>query len=1026
MNLRKMGAFGAVLVVFAALIGILTTSANAATTPPWEPDPTDELGSVSFYNAAGAVVTSGTDLTNMWTYAQGSTNSFGGSSLAADGLVKAYVQYAWPNHSTPIANWFTTNPSLATRFPNSSAPAALASSPNALVDASTSGASNFAQVENAGVNDPTTGYNDMIQVRVYAIGAGATTVPQYWSTDIMVNISANTWSQVYPTPVAGPTATTTTLGASPASPQNVGTSVTFTATVTPTAAGTVQFYDDGVALSTPQTVTSGKATLITSALAAGTHPITATFTPSNAAAFSSSTTASALNYTLNTPATATTTTLTGNPSSVTVGAPTTLTATVAPSTATGTVQFKDGSTDLGTPVTVTSGQAVSAAQTFTVGTHSLSAVYTPNSASFLASTGTLSYTVNPQPATTTTTTFTITQSSPQQYGTSLSFNATVAPSTAVGTVHFFDGSVDVAHATVSDGMASASYAGLSAGTHTLKAEFQPTDSTVFGQSDSLTQSFSITPAASTVSLVASPASSASFGQAVTITATVGPAGVGGGTVQFRSLPGDVAIGGPVTVTGTTAQITTPSPLPVTTTGLEAIFTPSSANYSTSPNTSIDYAITPADTGVSLTVTPPGGQAVDGTVETLTAAITPASAPGTVQFFDDGSMIGSAVTVADGSASLQQTLADGPHTLTAMFITSDSSSFNSSPTSNSVTYTVVPPPTSTATSLVVSPGTSEPFGTDLTFTATVSPAAAGTVAFSDGGTLLGSDAVTGGTATFSTEGLSGGAHSITATFTPSDATAFAGSTSTATAITITAVSTTTSLAVAPTGPVEQGSSVALTATVTPSTAVGSVTFFNGATNLGSAAVSGGVAALTTTKIVAGDAMLTASFNGTDANDYAASASQPVSLTVVAPPQITSSFDNGSPLSAGGNVVAGSMVQVHLTGFQPDDTVKIYLHSTPVLLATVNANAEGDLTVNLVIPASTSLGKHTLEFVGSLGTVSLPITVVAATKSGGSGGSGGGGGLAHTGVDVKIGVLAGLLLLIGGLVLVGAARRRGVRG
>ena len=1025
MKLRKIGALGVALVIFAALIGFFVPNANAATTPPWElpSGDTSALGNLTFYNSTGGVVSSGNDLTNMFAYAEASNNQFQGSDVISQGFTKAQLAYAWPDHTKSTALWFADAPYSSTSFPNSNAPAPLKTSTNPVATSTTNGSSNFGGIENAATYDTTTGYANIIQVRMYITGLGGiTTSPNYWETDIQVNLAGNSWTQVYPAPVAGPTPTTTTLGALPVSPQNVGTSVTFTATVTPTAAGTVQFFDNGATLNTPQTVAAGKATLTTSTLTAGTHPITATFTPSNPTAFSGSTTASALNYTLNTPAASTITTLTGNPTSVTVGSTTTLTATIAPPTATGTVQFKDGSTNLGTPVTVTSGQAVSAVQTFTVGPHSLSAVYTPDSGAFLTSTGTLTYTVNPLPATTTTTAMTVTQSSPQAFGTNLSFNATVTPTNAVGSVHFFDGTHDVAHATVSGGTASVNYAGLSAGSHTLKAEFQPTDSNLFGLSDSPTQSYSITPAASTVSLGALPASSASFGQAVTITATVGPVGVGTGTVQFRSLPGDVAIGGPVSVSGTTAQITTPSPLPVSTTGLEAIFTPDSVDYTASPNSSIAYTITPANTAVALSVSPSGGHAVDGTTETLTAAITPASASGTVQFFDGGSMIGSAVTVAAGSASLQQTLADGPHTLTAMFITSDSSSFNSSPTSNSVLFNVIPPPTATTTTVAVTPGTTEPYGTDLTFTATVSPTAAGTVTFKDGSTVLGTGPVASGTATFSTVGLSGGAHSVTAAFVPTDPTAFAGSTSDATSVTVTAVDTTTSLAVNTAGPVEKGHSVTLTATVNPSNAMGSVTFFNGATSLGTGAVSAGVATLVTTKIAVGDAMLTATFNATHSADFVTSASDAVSLTVVAPPSISTVYDNGKLITSGAHVTPGATIQIHASGFQAGETVKVYLHSTPTLVDTVKASATGDVIVNVVIPAGTPLGTHTIELVGSLGSVSFPITVVAANSGGGNNG----GGLANTGVDVRIGLVTGMLLLIGGLVLIGAARRRGVRG
>jgi membrane-bound lytic murein transglycosylase B len=79
-------------------------------------------------------------------------------------------------------------------------------------------------------------------------------------------------------------------------------------------------------------------------------------------------------------ATATSTALATSPTSaVAQGAPVTLIATVTPSTATGTVQFRDGTTDIGTPGTVTDGTAsvTTSTSTLAVGTHQLTAVFTP-------------------------------------------------------------------------------------------------------------------------------------------------------------------------------------------------------------------------------------------------------------------------------------------------------------------------------------------------------------------------------------------------------------------------------------------------------------------------------------------------------------------------------------------------------------------------------------------------------------------------------------------------------------------------
>ncbi|WP_024287402.1 Ig-like domain repeat protein [Cellulomonas sp. KRMCY2] len=87
------------------------------------------------------------------------------------------------------------------------------------------------------------------------------------------------------------------------------------------------------------------------------------------------------------------------------------------------------------------------------------------------------------------------------------------------------------------------------------------------------------------------------------------------------------------------------------------------------------------------------------------------------------------------------------------------------------------------------------------------------------------------------------------------------------------STTTLAASAPT--IEFGSSVDLTATVTPSAATGSVEFFAGATSLGTAVVASGVATLSTSALPVGTSSVTAQYLG---GSNAASTSAAVSIEV----------------------------------------------------------------------------------------------------------------------------------------------------
>ena len=96
---------------------------------------------------------------------------------------------------------------------------------------------------------------------------------------------------------------TTTKLSSSLNPSIVGQSVTIKATAsaasgTATPTGTVQFSVDGTAAGSPVTLSSGTATYATSALTAGTHSITAVYTPTTGSSFATSS-AAALSQVVN-------------------------------------------------------------------------------------------------------------------------------------------------------------------------------------------------------------------------------------------------------------------------------------------------------------------------------------------------------------------------------------------------------------------------------------------------------------------------------------------------------------------------------------------------------------------------------------------------------------------------------------------------------------------------------------------------------------------------------------------------------
>jgi hypothetical protein len=208
------------------------------------------------------------------------------------------------------------------------------------------------------------------------------------------------------------------------------------------------------------------------------------------------------------------------------------------------------------------------------------------------------------------------------------------------------------------------------------------------------------------------------------------------------------------------------------------FTDNTHWQNTDPNAS-----TPTTTSVTAS---PASPVQAGTPVTFTASVLPGTAPGTVQFADGGNAIGSPVTVSGGSAAFTTSaLTAGTHSITAAF-TASGGGFAGS-TSAAVSFVVnAGPATPTTTSLAVSPANTAQQFSSVALSATVSPAAAGTVQFSDNGAPLGSPVtVSAGAATLTTSTLAVGSHSFTAAFIPSNPAAFTGSTSAAIPYAITA-------------------------------------------------------------------------------------------------------------------------------------------------------------------------------------------------------------------------------------------------
>lgn len=253
--------------------------------------------------------------------------------------------------------------------------------------------------------------------------------------------------------------------------------------------------------------------------------------------------------------------------------------------------------------------------------------------------------------------------------------------------------------------------------------------------------------------------------------------------------------------------------------------------------------------------------------TFTATVTN-GATGNVTFKDGLTTLGTTAISGNTAQYQTSTLSVGAHSITATY--NGDSSYNSS-TSAPFSQTVNKANSSTA--LGASPNPSS-YGQQVTFTATVTPSTAtGNVTFKEGATTLGSGNVSGGLATYATSALLGGAHTITATYNGDGN--YNASTSSGFGQTVNPASTSTALQSSQ-NPSNPGQAVTFTATVTPSTAIGSVAFKDGPTILGSGNLSSGVATFQTSALTAGSHSMTAVYNGSV--NHAASTSNTVTQNV----------------------------------------------------------------------------------------------------------------------------------------------------
>ena len=229
--------------------------------------------------------------------------------------------------------------------------------------------------------------------------------------------------------------------------------------------------------------------------------------------------------------------------------------------------------------------------------------------------------------------------------------------------------------------------------------------------------------------------------------------------------------------------------------------------------------------------------------------------GTVTYKDGGTVIGTSTLDKLGLTSFAtSSLSTGSHNITAVY--SGDSNFTTS-TSNVIVQKVHYDSKITLSS-TPNPST---VGQSVAFKVVVSGSSGtptGTVVFRDGLTVLGSAPLISGTATYSTSALSAGSHPITASY--SGDSTYSISLSNVIVQLVNAKAKATINLSSSLNPSDVGQSVKFTASVTPKTASGSITFYDGNISLGSANLSAGSASLSTNKLTVGNHNITAVYSG----------------------------------------------------------------------------------------------------------------------------------------------------------------------
>ncbi len=525
-----------------------------------------------------------------------------------------------------------------------------------------------------------------------------------------------------------------------------------------TPTGTVIFYDGQTALATVTLDSNGRASWSTGNFTVGTHTLSAQYSGDGSNVPGSSN-AKALEV----DQASTTTVLSSANNNATVGSNVALSANVITSSGpapTGSVQFFDGSTSLGSG-TLTGSSSVSInVSTLAPGNHNVTAVYSGDVDSATSTSATIVQII-------------------QQIGTGTTLSADVDPLNAGATVHlsavtalalgatadgsltgiviFKDGSNVLGSAPLSvSGEATLAVSALNVGSHAIVANFSGNTNYASSNSTALNEIVQKTITGTTLS---SAFSTTLMGEPSIFTAVV-TSGTGTPTGSVTFTNGAAILG--------TAALDSSGFSTYTTTAIAAgvhmitAYYNGDSNYLPSNSPAVQQTVTLAQTSLSLSG--PTNPIVAGTTAHFVAALTtPGVAPtGTMVLLDGASVLGTApVNTAGNYLFTTSQLSVGVHRVVVSY---SGDANNAAVVSAAIVVTVQQANTQTALVSSANPITK---GGTLTLTATVSsdsPNQGGSVSFYDGTAALGTVSLgSDGTAMIYPQDLALGMHSLTAVY-----------------------------------------------------------------------------------------------------------------------------------------------------------------------------------------------------------------------------------------------------------------------